>query len=100
MPIKTLAFILALTLSPLMHAETIKLKLGEQGQQDQQQQKQLPLRGMSMDEVQSQFGDPETRTEPRGEPPISSWHYSEFTVYFESQHVIHSVIKHQTSNEK
>jgi hypothetical protein len=97
MPIKTLAFILALILTPLTHAETIKLKLGEQGQQEQLK---LPQRGMSMDEVQFQFGEPKTKTEPRGEPPISSWHYPEFAVYFERRHVLHSVLKHHPNDEK
>lgn len=97
MPIKTLACILALTLTPLTFAETIKLKLGEQGQQEEVQ---LPQRGMSMVEVQNQFGEPEAKTKARGEPPISSWHYPKFAVYFEDRHVLHSVIKHRPTKEK
>ncbi|KZZ13142.1 hypothetical protein A3758_09585 [Oleiphilus sp. HI0118] len=97
MPFKTIACFLALTLGAATHAETIKLKLGEQGKQEQVE---LPLRGMSMEEVETQFGKPETKTKPRGEPPISAWHYANFAVYFESRHVLHSVIKHQPAKQK
>ena len=97
MPMKMLACIMALALTPLTHADKIKLKLGEQGHQEQVQ---LPQRGMSADEVQNQFGEPETKTEPRGEPPISSWRYPMFAVYFENRHVLHSVLKHQPIDKK
>jgi len=94
---KTTILLLALLATPFTSAETIKLKLGEQGQQEQIQ---LPQRGLTMEEVLAQFGEPESKTEARGEPPISTWHFPEFAVYFESQHVIHSVKKHQPTTDK
>jgi hypothetical protein len=51
-----------------------------------------PTRGMTMDEVQSKFGDPASKVPAVGAPPISRWEYPGFVVYFEHDHVIHSVV--------
>ena len=51
-----------------------------------------PAHGMVMEQVLQQYGEPEQRLGPVGEPPISHWVYSDFIVYFEHQHVIHSVL--------
>ena len=51
-----------------------------------------PKNGQSMDHVTSQFGEP-TKVYPAvGEPPITRWNYNKFSVYFEYQLVIHSVV--------
>ncbi len=60
-------------------------------------QKKLPSRGMSMSQVERGWGSPSRRAGPVGRPPISRWVYDEFTVYFEHQHVIHSVQHHRNS---
>jgi len=49
---------------------------------------------MSQDAVLEQFGLPEGQTEAVGEPPLSNWRYSNYTVYVESETVIHSVLTH------
>ncbi len=51
-----------------------------------------PSRGMSMSEVTNKFGAPVTKVPAVGNPPISRWEYPGFVVYFERDHVIHSVI--------
>ena len=51
-----------------------------------------PAGGMLMEQVLQQYGEPQQRLGPVGEPPISHWVYSDFIVYFEHQHVIHSVV--------
>lgn len=51
-----------------------------------------PARGMTMDQVTSKFGAPSDKTPAVGKPPISRWQYPGFIVYFEGEHVIHSVI--------
>ena len=51
-----------------------------------------PAHGMVMEQVLQQFGEPQQRLGPVGEPPISHWVYGDFIVYFEHQHVIHSVV--------
>ena len=52
----------------------------------------MPRQGQSMDSVTQQFGEPQDRVPAVGEPPISRWVYDSFTVYFEHNLVIHSVI--------
>jgi hypothetical protein len=54
-----------------------------------------PHRGMTMDGVLQQYGEPSHRAGPVGEPPISTWDYGQFLVYFENQYVIHAVIPHK-----
>jgi hypothetical protein len=51
-----------------------------------------PARGMTMDQVATKFGAPVTKVPAIGRPPISRWEYPGFVVYFEADHVIHSVI--------
>jgi hypothetical protein len=51
-----------------------------------------PTAGLSQDQVLNQFGEPLQRVAPVGEPPISRWVYDLYTVYFEHQYVIHSVV--------
>jgi hypothetical protein len=51
-----------------------------------------PARGMTMQQVSSKFGDPVTKVPAVGKPPISRWEYPGFIVYFEREHVIHSVV--------
>ena len=51
----------------------------------------MPRRGSSMDDVLSQFGEPDERFGPVGEPPITEWVYGSFRVYFEYQIVLHSI---------
>ncbi len=53
----------------------------------------IPLKGMSKAKVEEKFGSPDSRNGPTGEPPIYFWEYNEFTVYFESDYVIHAVRK-------
>ena len=51
----------------------------------------LPVRGMSMTKVESSFGAPAERFAAVGQPPISRWVYPSFIVYFEYDHVVHTV---------
>jgi len=51
----------------------------------------LPKRGLSMQEVETQFGAPKQEIPSVGIPPITRWVYPDFTVYFEFSYVIHAV---------
>jgi hypothetical protein len=51
----------------------------------------MPKRGSSMEQVLSDFGEPERRIPAVGEPPITEWDYGDFRVYFEYRTVLHSV---------
>lgn len=52
----------------------------------------LPAKGMSMAQVENDFGAPNQKMAPVGEPPISRWIYGDYTVYFEYKYVIHTVM--------
>ena len=64
----------------------------------------VPTRGLSMSEVESRFGAPQQKLDPRGGqkrqwPAINRWVYPEFTVYFERQKVIDVVANQANANE-
>lgn len=85
-----LALILPLLVGALaINAEEIRIPIGQQA--NDAPTIELPTKGMSKMRVQTQFGDPLEMSAPKGNPPISQWKYSDFVVYFESDHVIHSV---------
>ncbi len=52
-----------------------------------------PARGATMTRVESSFGTPISKQPAVGDPPIASWEYQDFTVYFEYDRVLHSVNK-------
>lgn len=52
----------------------------------------MPSRGMTKAQVEERLGEPGNRVPPVGDPPISSWFYDDFIVYFEHDRVLHSVI--------
>lgn len=83
---------LVLSASSTLVAETVKIPVG---QQPAGQALEKPTLGMSMAMVEQKFGEPVERLPARGEPPISRWVYDQFVVYFESNIVIHSVVKHR-----
>lgn len=51
-----------------------------------------PVRGATMNTVEQNFGKPAQILPAVGDPPITRWIYPAFTVYFEHQYVIHSVV--------
>ncbi|HTT00790.1 MAG TPA: hypothetical protein VMG11_01780 [Steroidobacteraceae bacterium] len=51
-----------------------------------------PSGGMLMADVERRFGAPVTRHAAVGEPPITRWDYAQFSVFFERDRVIHSVV--------
>lgn len=52
-----------------------------------------PARGMTMEVVENRFGAPATAKPAVGDPPITTWEYAEFVVFFEHNRVIHAVEK-------
>jgi hypothetical protein len=57
----------------------------------------LPKRGLTMNEVEKQFGAPVTRHPTVGgssahQPPITRWDYSGFAVIFERDRVVDAVV--------
>lgn len=71
-------------------AEQVAIPLGQQGKA---WHVESPRTGLSKAAVEAKYGSPVKRMGPIGDPPIYVWDYPEFTVYFESDTVIHSVVK-------
>lgn len=64
---------------------------------EQAQRAPVPRNGMTMAEVESRYGAPLDRLAPvagykRAHPAITRWRYGGFTVYFENQRVISTVL--------
>jgi len=77
---------------PAAEWEVIEIPVGAQG--GARADLARPERGMSSDTVLARFGEPISMTPAVGDPPISRWTYADFTVYFEGDTVIHSVLPH------
>ena len=90
-----LALTAALFTAATVQADTLAIPLGQQAAE---QQVSLPKRGTSTSQVQRQHGEPVTRHAPVGQPPITRWDYAGYSVYFEYDHVVHSVRQHTRSN--
>lgn len=73
------------------YAEEIKIPVGAQSPELNKVAR--PTMGMSKASVRSQYGEPNKENPAKGKPSISNWEYPEFIVYFENDHVIHSVLK-------
>ncbi|MDE2092065.1 MAG: hypothetical protein KGJ08_09250, partial [Gammaproteobacteria bacterium] len=64
----------------------------------------MPVRGMSMENVEHIFGAPQEKLpavpDPSNKlhPPITRWVYPEYVVYFEYNLVIHTVVKEHPFN--
>jgi hypothetical protein len=66
----------------LLAGETIQIK-----------QLDFPRRGMSMDKVRNEYGQPISTSPVVGQPPITSWTYNDRIVYFEYSTVLHVVAR-------
>ena len=53
---------------------------------------EVPYNGMGMDEVESRFGAPDTKEAAIGTPPISRWVYDRWSVFFEYDSVLYTVL--------
>ena len=82
-----IASLILLASAPLA-ADELKMPVGSQGDK----QLQRPMNGMSKPDVESKYGAPEMVKGPVGDPPISIWKYNGYSVYFEYDKVIHTVL--------
>lgn len=55
---------------------------------------QTPRNGLTMSQIRQQFGNPKTEMPAVGEPPISRWEYDGYSVFFENDLALHSVVHH------
>jgi len=54
---------------------------------------QAPTRGMNMENVRNVHGEPRDIEGPVGDPPITRWVYDGYSVYFEHELVLHTVVE-------
>jgi hypothetical protein len=94
-----LAILLAIALAPsVAQADSLLVNRVQQ-----EKGMNLPSRGLSMAQVEKQWGAPQRKLSPRGgdsakHPVINRWDYANFIVYFEHSHVIHSVLNTPAGN--
>ena len=87
------AIVLSLAVGVSMaQAEVIKMPIGAQAAQKQHLER--PANGMTRGQVAARFGEPQSVVSAVGDPPISTWEYTDYTVFFENDRVLHSVLKH------
>ena len=74
--------VLNLPAKEIQAGETVRIKLLD-----------FPRRGMSMNKVQQEYGQPNQISDSIGRPPITRWIYADRVVYFEFSTVIHVVAR-------
>lgn len=82
-----LACLASLLAGPTAMADTLLVDKASQAQSDR------PTRGMLMDAVARQYGEPQSRLPAVGDPPITRWVYDSYVVYFERDRVLHAVTR-------
>ena len=96
---RTSAFLLGTLLlaATAVHADTLLIERVEA-------EPELPVRGLSMGDIEARYGAPAERLDPRGGqkrdwPTINRWVYPGFTVYFERDRVVNAVLNKAAANE-
>jgi hypothetical protein len=97
--LSVLALSTLLAFSGAANAETLLIERTQQ-----EVAASVPARGLTATEVESRFGAPQQKLEPRGGqkrqwPVINRWMYPAFTVYFEKNRVIDVVANQADANE-
>jgi hypothetical protein len=87
MPILRILLLVALGTATPALAETLSTDTGNPAAAGDR-----PNRGSSMATVESRYGAPSNRHAAIGSPPISRWDYPQFSVYFEHDRVLHTVL--------
>jgi hypothetical protein len=59
---------------------------------------QTPRNGLTMSQIRQQFGTPASEIPAIGDPPISRWEYNSYSVFFENDLALHTVIHQPDSN--
>lgn len=84
-------FCVAFCITLPLHADNLQVPIGQQSAEFSALER--PKTGMLQAQVKSHFGSPLKEFPPKGKPAISRWEYDKFTVYFENDHVIYTVLK-------
>lgn len=91
----SMLFFMTLLFSTAAVSEVLEISVSRQAPELQTMDR--PMNGMVKESVEHRFGAPQQMSAPVGDPPISKWTYQDFTVYFEYDTVIHTVLHHRQS---
>ena len=80
------------TVAPEKVAMQSTLQIAAQPAKSKRDVGPVPANNVSMDVVRAKFGQPNSEAAPVGQPPINRWYYDQYTVYFEFDRVIISVV--------
>ena len=89
---RTLIALFAVTLAAPASAEVLLLQTIQEAPENSPSGLERPKRGLTMLQVESRFGAPEERVTSVGDPPIARWLYPDYTVFFEYDRVIETVV--------
>ena len=92
MPILRILVSLALLAATPALAETLSTPTGSPAAAGDR-----PARGSTMATVEGRYGAPTDRHATVGNPPITRWDYPGFSVYFEHDRVLHTVLARSTA---
>jgi len=99
--LKQLASVLAFTgilnamSSGMAAADVLMIDVINQRPQNSPDGLKRPDRMMTMDQVQAGYGAPDTRYDAVGDPPITRWEYGSYSVYFEYQWALETVVRRE-----
>ena len=85
----TLMLVLSACLAQIGITQADVLLIEEVRQSDRMS---LPINGVSKDEVRARYGEPEQKHAAVGDPPITQWTYDSWSVYFEYELVLFTVL--------
>ncbi len=83
---------LALLASTSAGADVLVMDAVQQAPSNSSVGLERPRNGQSMAQVEARFGKPAQVIQAVGDPPITRWQYGGYTVYFEYDRVLHSVV--------
>ncbi len=89
-----LAIMLAFTIQPIA-ADVLLIE-----EVRQSERMQLPVNGQSKADITAKYGSPVKQHAAVGDPPISRWEYDKYSVYFEYDLVLFSVLHRGAVIEK
>lgn len=84
--------VLAALCGPPTHAEVLLIDAIEQAPANAPGALPRPDRGMTMQQVRAKFGEPVREHPWVGDPPITRWDYADYSVFFEHEYVLESVV--------
>ncbi|MBL4606612.1 MAG: hypothetical protein JKY01_02140 [Pseudomonadales bacterium] len=82
---------IALSVSEFASADTKQVGVSQQSSHLKNTAR--PENGVNKQDVARKYGNPDRKESAVGEPPISIWHYANYSVYFEYNKVLHTVLK-------